>query len=106
MDERWDIDRDGDMGNDTGMRSHRHVLGILAALVAVLLLPMTAPSAAAVPEQPATSTMESGSPIAAVDVEAPSDAALRTSGTLAAIVAGAGAVVGVWWYLVVRRRRD
>ena len=96
------------MGHGTGMRRHRNDLALFAALIAVLLVPMSVPAVAAEPALAASLSMQAGaeSAYAAPAAETSADAAIRTSGTLAAIVVATSVVVLVWWYLVVRRRRD
>ena len=97
------IGRDCVMGKKIRVRGHRG-LGLLAALAAVLLVPVTTQGAAAQPI-PAISVATAGQvsedtdggQIATVD-------ALRTSGILAAVALTTAAMVWLWWYLVLRRR--
>lgn len=82
----------------------RQAIGMSVALVAVLAAPM-APAEAAPPENPVSSTAGTTTVIENA-VEAPSITALRTTGILAGVAIGVAVLVGLWWHLVVRRRRD
>lgn len=80
-------------------------IGMSVALTAALTAPL-APATAA----PAGNLVCSASGLSAVGMEpaaeAPSVAAFRTTGILAGVAVGMVALVGVWWYLVIRGRRD
>src|SRR5690554_3418798 len=103
MDERVRHDRDGNMWHGNGQFSHRQLAGAMVALAALVAGPLAIPAATALP---AAASAESRSSYAVGSVaETPSQAALRTSGTLAGIVIGTASLVALWWLLVMRNRR-
>jgi hypothetical protein len=78
-------------------------MGLLLALVALMAGPLGLPTTATAAPVSAASGI-AASPVTP-SAESPSDAALRTSTTLAATVVGTVVLVAVFWYLVVRSRR-
>ena len=80
-------------------------IGMSVALTAALAAPI-APAAAA----PAGVPVSSASGVSAVRVEpaaeVPSVDAFRTTGILAGVAIGVVTLVGLWWYLLIRSRRD
>lgn len=88
-------------GNRAG--SHRQYMGLLLALTALMAGPLAMPATATA----ATPSAESGITTTSTvpSAETASDTALRTSSTMIGVVLGTVALVGLWWYLIVRNLR-
>ncbi len=92
------------MRQDNGGFARRQGAGAVLALAALMSGSFATPATASALAAP-TSAGYSTAPAAAVVVtETPSERAFRTTSTLAAIVMGTVALVGLWWLLVVRNR--
>lgn len=76
------------------------------ALIAIFLVPMTAPTASAAPALTGVVSIDAG-PVtdASSPAEEPRDAAIRTSVALAGIVVVTVIGVWLWWLLMIRARR-
>jgi hypothetical protein len=94
------------MQHDNRGSSRWQGLGALLAVTAMMATPVVV-SATAVAE-PTQVSAAAGSVAAPIGQQlgTPSERAFRTSTTLATVVIGAVALVVLWWYLVVRDRRD
>lgn len=97
------------MGTSEQARSRRQELGLLVALIAVLLAPVSVPSAVAAPAEnpPLTSSF---SDEVASGVQGSSEVSRadpgRTVTVLASILAVTGIAALLWWAIVIRRRGD
>jgi hypothetical protein len=107
MEERSGNGRDCVMGKEIRVHGYQGI-GLLAALAAVLLVPITAAAPASAQETtagPMTSIAMASGADQQTEQEQVTIEALRTSGTLAAVALSTTALVWLWWYLA-RRRRD
>lgn len=93
------------MEHDNWGTSQRQGMAVLLALTALVAVPLAAPAAATAAPIPVSAQALFAQTAAGSTVESPADATVRTTGTLAAVAIGAVALVGLWWYLVVRHRR-
>jgi methylmalonyl-CoA mutase cobalamin-binding subunit len=104
MDERLE-DRDGTMRNREHATTLSQAIGMSLALTGVLTAPVAV--AAATPTGIVVSSASASTMVENPAVEAEAAASgIRTSAILAGVAIGVAVLVGLWWYLVVRARRD
>lgn len=92
------------MQHDSSEFSHRHGLALLLALTALVAGPLAVASPATAAPSLVSVQSAIAPTVADTAAQSPADATLRTTTTLAGVAIGAVVLVGLWWYLVARRR--